>query len=196
MSRLVSAAMAGATRALVQADLGLAETVIAEDNQIDHSGRRCEARACTMLALQAPVAGDLRVVVSAIKVAEKLERMGDLARHIAELTRMRHPDRVLPAALATPVERMGRLATDAAQRVTDTLTHPTGDRFADQDRADDAIDQLHRAVLDQALAADPPYPTQVGVDVALLARYVERFADQAVTVTKQLDYMVTGQKAT
>jgi phosphate transport system protein len=91
---------------------------------------------------------------------------------------------------------MGRLATEAAQRVTHTLTAPTGNCLPQQEREDDAIDQLHRVVLDQVRLADPPYPTRVGVGAALLARYVERFADQAVSVTKQLDYMVTGQKTT
>jgi phosphate transport system protein len=194
MSALTTTAMTRATRALLDADLELAETVISEDAEIDERGRRCETHACILLARQSPVARDLRAVVTAIKVGERIKRMGDLARHIAEIARLRHPQPVLPAELADPFVVMGRLALQTARRVTDTLAAPTGDCLSAQEHTDDDIDALHRMVLDRVCEADPPYPVQVGVDVALLARYYERFADQAVTVSKQLDYMVTGQK--
>src|SRR5436190_1433777 len=101
---------------------------------------------------------------------------------------------------------MSRLTSEAMARATRALVDadlelaeavlaaPTAVDLAEQETTDDAIDQLQRVVLDQVRTADPPYPTQAGIDIALLARYFERFADQAVTVTKQLDYMVTGQR--
>jgi phosphate transport system protein len=196
MSTLTATAITRATRALLEADLALAETVISEDDEIGERGRRCETHACTLLARQTPVARDLRVVVTAIKAGERIERMGDLARHIAEITRLRHPHPVLPADLTSEFALMGQLAAQTAHRVMDTLFAPTGDCHSAQERTDDEIDRLHHVVLERICEADPAYPVQVGVDVALLARYYERFADQAVTVSKQLDYMVTGHKPT
>lgn len=193
MAALTTIAITRATRALVEADLTLAEAVISQDAAIHERARRCEDRACVVLATQAPVARDLRLVVTTIKIAEKLERMGDLARHIAELARLRHPASALPPDLAARFSLIGRLATQASRRVENTLAEPTGDCLPAQDRADDAIDELQDAILDQLRAADPPYPMQAVVDVTLLARYFERFADQAVGVTKNLDYLVTGK---
>jgi phosphate transport system protein len=192
MSSLATEAIRRATQALAEADLVLAEQVISADQELDVRGARCEEHACMLLALQGPVAGDLRMVVTALKVGEKIQRMGDLARHIAELARRRHPDSVLPPGLTGRFVEMGRLAAAASRRVEVALSEPTGDQFAEQDRADDTLDRLHAAVLDEVIGADPPYPTQVGVDVALLARFYERFADQAVAVTRQLDYAVEG----
>ena len=194
MSTLATAAMTRATRALLETDLALAKTVISADTELNERGRNCESHACDLLARQSPVAQDLRIVVTAIKAGERIERMGDLARHIAEIARLRHPHPVLPVQLREEFATMGRLAAQTAARVTDTLLAPTGECVAEQEHTDDEIDRLHHLVINQVGTADPPYPVQVGVDVALLARYYERFADQAVTVSKQLDYMVTGHK--
>ena len=193
MSALATASIALATQALLDADLHLAEQVISADAELDERSARCEELACALLGQPAPGQRELRSVVAAIKVAEKVERMGDLARHVAELARRRHPSPVLPGDLRDRFALLGRLATDAGRRVEQALAAPTGDRLAEQELADDAIDQLRDELLDQVRRAEPPYLTQVGVDVALLARFYERFADQAVTVTRQLDYAVTGQ---
>jgi phosphate transport system protein len=193
MGGLATVAVSRATRALVEADLSLAELVITEDAAIHARARCCEDRASRILALQAPVAGDLRLIVSTIRIAEKLERMGDLARHVAELARLRHPAPVLPPELTDRFSLMGRLATVASQRVEDALAEPTGDKLAEQDQADDAIDDLQDAILDQVRAANPAYPMQNVIDATLLTRYYERFADQAVGITKNLDYLVTGR---
>jgi phosphate transport system protein len=193
MSRLVTEAVCRATRALADADLELAEAVITGDAEIDLRGRRCEEHACALLALQAPVAGDLRAVVTAIRVAEKVERMGDLVRHVAELARRRHPRPVLPPELMERVVLMGELAAESSRQVERTLASPTGDRLPALELADDEIDRLQDEVLDRVRRAEPAYPVEVAVDIALLARYLERFADQAVGVVKHLDYAVTGR---
>jgi phosphate transport system protein len=193
MSGLATAAMARAGEALARADLTLAERVIADDAELDRRSRRCEEHACRLLAQQAPVAGALRAVVAAIKAAEKIERMGDLARHVAELVRMRHPEPVLPADLVPYFARMGRLAVESGRHLENALGRRTGDCLTGQERVDDQVDELHRTVLTRIRRSELRYPVRTSVDAALLARYLERFADQAVGVAKQLDFAVTGR---
>jgi phosphate transport system protein len=192
LSGLVGVAMERATRALLEKDLSLAEQVITDDARIDQHSAWCERHACALLALQAPVAKDLRVVVTAIRAAERLERMGDLARHVAKIARLRHPHLTVPAELGERFARMGQLALLMSRRVEHIIAAPGGVHVLEQQRADDEIDQLQRDILDIITQADPPYPVRVGIDAALLARYFERFADQAVSITRQLDYVVTG----
>lgn len=191
---LVRTAMANATQALADTDLGLAERVIGADDEIDLLAERCADHAHALLALQAPVARDLRVVVTAIQATEKIARMGKLARHVAEIIRLRHPNPVAPTEIIDRLARMGRLAVTACARVEHSIAEPHAVLSARLERADDETDQLQREVVDLVSNADPPYPVHVGVDVALLARYFERFADQAVGITRRLDYVVTGQR--
>ncbi len=192
MCGLAAEAMENATRALLGSDLVLAEQVITDDEELDAAQARCEEHAFVLLALQAPVARDLRLVISAIQAAEKIERMGDLARHVAELTRRRHPACAVPTDLAARFGDMARLAVAAARRVQDIIAAPIQEHFTEQDRADDRIDELHRDILNAVHGDASGRSVRAGVDVALLARFVERFADQAVSITRRLDYIVTG----
>jgi phosphate transport system protein len=194
MCGMARAAMEHATQAMVDVDLSLAEQVITDDAAIQRVGERCAEHACALLALQAPVARDLRTVVTAIQAAEKIGRMGELARHIAEIVRLRHPQPAAPVELIDPLAQMGGLAVVASQRVEAAIAAPSGVLSAHSERADDESDRLQHEVLEQVKHADPPYPVQVGVDVALLARFFERFADQAVGITRRLDYVVTGER--
>jgi len=192
MCGLAAEAMEKATRALLRCDLVLAEQVISDDEELDIARASCADHAFVLLSLHAPVARDLRVVVTSIQVAEKIERMGDLARHVAELARRRHPACAVPAALNGQFVEMGRLAVAAARRVQDIIAAPMEEHFTEQDRADDRIDELHREILTTVQSVAAGCSVRDGVDVALLARFVERFADQAVSVTRRLDYIVTG----
>jgi phosphate transport system protein len=194
MCGMARVAMEHATQAMVDVDLSLAEQVITDDAAIQRVGERCAEHACALLALQAPVARDLRTVVTAIQAAEKIGRMGELARHIAEIVRLRHPQPAAPVELIDPLAQMGGLAVVASQRVEAAIAAPSGVLSAHSERADDESDRLHHEVLERVKHADPPYPVQVGVDVALLARFFERFADQAVGITRRLDYVVTGER--
>jgi phosphate transport system protein len=192
MCGLVRSTMERATRALVETDLHLAEEVITDGDEIRRLGQHCGEQAAAMLALQAPVARDLRTVVTGIQAAEKIERMGDLARHVAEIVRLRHPEPAVPPELIGKFAEMGRLAAAASQAVEDAIAAPDDLHSSALERADDDTDRLQRELLDEVSQHEPPYPVRVGVDVALLARYFERFADQAVSVTRRLDYVVTG----
>jgi phosphate transport system protein len=192
MCGLAADAMEKATRALLRSDLVLAEQVISDDEELDAAQARCEEHTFVLLSLQAPVARDLRLVVSAIQSAEKIERMGDLARHVAELTRRRHPACAVPGDLAGQFGEMARLAVASARRVQDIIAAPMEEHFTEQDRADDRIDELHREILNAVSGGASGRSVREGIDVALLARFVERFADQAVSITRRLDYIVTG----
>jgi phosphate transport system protein len=192
MCCLVGEAMTRATQGLLAPDLNLVEQVITDDAHINRLAEQCDEHARTMLALQSPVARELRTVVTAIKAAEKIERMGDLAKHVATTARMRHPTPTVPAALVEQFAEMARGGVAACEHLERVIAAPTGEDFPALRHADDRVDALHREVLDTLRLAEPPYPIQVAVDVALLARYYERFADQAVSVAKRLDYVVAG----
>jgi phosphate transport system protein len=193
MCGLASEAMTRAARALLTADLAMAEQVITDDEQIKLLAVRCDEHACSLLALQSPVARDLRTVVAAIKAAERLERMGVLARHVAETARMRHPNAAVPPELAEQLAEMARCGVQACNHLERSIAAPSGEDWSALVRADDCVDQLQEQVLEAVGTADPPYPVQVGVDVALLARFLERFSDQAVSIARSLDYVVTGE---
>jgi phosphate transport system protein len=190
--RIAATQMQRAMTALLEVDLRLAERVITDDDELDQLGRHIERHASELLALQSPVARDLRTVVCAIRVGERVERMGDLARHVAELVRLRHPQPAAPAGLADQFAEMGQLAVQACLALEDAIAAPHPSWRA-SDLADDRLDRLQREILDAVSTAEPPYPVQVGVDVALLTRYLERFGDQAVSITGQLDYVATGK---
>jgi phosphate transport system protein len=193
MCDLVAEAMRLATRALLDTDLHLSEQVISADDEVDQLSTRCEELTFSLLALQAPVAKDLRMVVTSMRAAEKIERMGDLASHIAVIARLRYPEPAVPDALTAKFAEMGRLGVQACERLRRAITAPTGSDWPTLVAADDKIDKLHREVLDAVSHADPPYPVRIGVDVALLTRYFERFGDQAVSITRRLDYAATGE---
>jgi phosphate transport system protein len=193
MCGLVSEAMVRASRGLLTTDLALAESVITDGEHITEFAAMCEEHSCSLLALQSPVARDLRVVVTAIKAVEKIERMGALARHVAEIARLRHPSPAVPPQLVDQFGEMARCGVVACNHLERSIAAPSGEDWPAMVRADDRVDQLQREVLEAVSKADPPYPTQVGVDVALLARYLERFSDQAVSIAKRLDYVVTGE---
>jgi phosphate transport system protein len=192
MCGLAGDAMENGVRAVLDADLTLAAQVIDDDMRIDALRASCEERAFELLLLQWPVARDLRLVVTGIQAAEKLERMGDLARHVAELAQRRYPAGAVPAGMTDQVAEMGRLAVRAARGVEQVIATPQDEGFAERERDDDAIDRLQRELLTTLHRRDAPYSVHAAIDVALLARFIERFADQAVSITRRLDYVVTG----
>lgn len=192
MCELVADAMDQATRALLRNDLVLAEQVISGDTRIDDLRAQAEEDAYRLLLLQAPVARDLRLIVTGIRVGEKIERMGGLACHIAELARRRHPESAIAPEMVAGFAEMGQLAARMARSVAQTIADPLEEQAAQRDRDDDRIDELQRELLAAAVHRDGPDAVRIGVDVALLTRFYERFADQAVSVARRLDYIVTG----
>ncbi len=192
---LVTIAIDRATRAFGTSDVALAEEVIEADAIIDEKAIALDELAIEILARQQPVARDLRIVVTALRVSASLERMGDMAEHIAQLARSRFPERAIPKGLKTTFTRMGELDVEVARRLAELLR--TQDlRIAEAIRdADDDIDELHVSVFEKVLGDSWKGEATATVDATLASRYHERFADHAVSVAKKVVYLATGDWA-
>ena len=144
MCGLAAAAMEDATRALLDADLSLAEHVIADHEHIAVMGRQAEETALKLLALQQPVAGDLRRVVCAIHVGADIERMGALAVHVASISRLRHPECALPDDVRASFTEMGSRAVLLGRIAREVLVSSDPEKASRMDDLDDAVDAEHR----------------------------------------------------
>ncbi|WZH35648.1 MAG: phosphate signaling complex protein PhoU [Microbacterium enclense] len=195
IAELVTVAIDRATRAFGSSDVTLAEEVIEADAIIDEKAFELDELAIEILARQQPVARDLRIVVTALRVSASLERMGDMAEHIAQLARSRFPERAIPRGLKTTFTRMGEYDVEVARKLTELLR--TQDlRIADEIRnADDSIDELHISVFEKVLGDTWKGEATATVDATLASRYHERFADHAVSVAKKVVYLATGDWA-
>jgi phosphate transport system protein len=189
----VALAMEKATRALLGADLQLAEQVIDEDIRIDEIRHSAEEKAFALLVLQAPVATDLRIVVSAIHGAGDIERMGDLALHVAQAARRRHPQPVLPDEIAPYFAEMGRVGVALARKAGAVIRSRDLAAAAELESDDDAMDDLHKHMFTVLMDRNWNHGVEAAVDVTLLARFYERYADHAVAVARRIVYVVTGQ---
>ena len=195
ISTLVGDSIENATRSFNESDVSLAEAVIEQDRRIDALASELDELAITILARQQPVARDLRIVVSALRISASLERMGDMAEHIAQLSRYRFPEKVVPKGLRSTFREMGALDVDIARKLTELLeTQDTA--IAEHIRnEDDKVDALHLAVFDKVLGETWKGETADTVDATLASRYHERFADHAVSIAKKVQYLATGDWA-
>ncbi|MDX6273215.1 MAG: phosphate transport system protein [Frankiales bacterium] len=194
MTRLVGSAMARATTALLDADLALAESVIAADDQVDALYRQVEEQALDLLARQSPVAGDLRTVVTSLRIVADLERMGDLADHVASVARRRFPASAVPAELRGTVLEMGQVAQRIVTKAGSVIASRDVDSAAELERDDDAMDSLHKRLFSLILADDWDGGVEAAIDVTLVGRYYERYADHAVSVARRVVFLVTGER--
>jgi phosphate transport system protein len=192
MCGLTAIAMEHATRALLEADLSLAEQVIADHEHIELLGRHAEDTALKLLALQQPVAGDLRTIVGAIHVSADIERMGALAVHVASIARLRHPGCALPDDVRASFAEMGGTAVQLARTAQEVLLSRDPGKAGRLRDEDDAVDAEHRHLF--TLLIDHKWQDGVcsAVDVALLGRYYERFADHAVEIGRRVVFEATG----
>lgn len=189
---LVAESIDNATRAFNESDVSLAETVIADDEQIDTAAAELDELAINILARQQPVARDLRIVVSALRISASLERMGDMAEHIAQLARYRFPDKVVPKSLRGTFAEMGALDVAIARKLVELLKSEDV-KLAEQIRnEDDKVDALHLSVFDKVLGETWKGAAVDTVDATLASRYHERFADHAVSIAKKVQYLATG----
>ena len=192
MAERVEHAITSAGQALATSDLALAEAVIADDLAIDRLERQLDERSIHLLAQQQPVATDLRVVVSALRMAATLERMGDLARHVAEIARGRYPRNAVPQSLTGTFAEMDAASRRLAQRIV-TLLGNRDLRLAEQiETDDDRLDDLHADTFTAMLGGGWTNTPQQTVDVTLLARFYERFGDHGVSISRRIVYLVTG----
>jgi phosphate transport system protein len=192
IAALVAVSIENATTAFNESNVALAETVIADDVKIDAAAVELDELAINILARQQPVARDLRIVVSALRVSASLERMGDMAEHIAQLARYRFPEKVVPKGLRSTFRELGALDVQIAQKLVELLK--TEDvKIAEEIRNDDdKIDALHLSVFDKVLGETWKGATVDTVDATLASRYHERFADHAVSIAKKVQYLATG----
>jgi phosphate transport system protein len=196
MCGLAGTSMERATQALLQADLHLAEEVITDYEGIVLRAKAAEERAFSLLALQAPVAGDLRAIVSSIRNVADVDRMGALALHVAKLARRRHPDKALPEEVNGYFTEMGRIAVDMGNSVKDVVLSGDPERAAQLDDDDDDMDNLHRHLFSVLMDREWEHSAATAVDVTLLSRYYERFADHAVEIARRVIFQVTGESGT
>lgn len=193
MTNSVRIAVQDATKSLVEADLTIAERVIKDDSIIDQMNRDIEEKCFLLLARQAPVAGELRTVVSTIKMIAGLGRMGDLAAHVAKIARMRYPERAIPAELEDSFLTMGAIADDMIRSASRTLRDRDVDAATKLAAQDEKMDLLRKNQFEQLLSDNWPGTVEQAVDVALLGRYYERIADHAVSMASRIIYLVTGE---
>lgn len=193
LANKVLEAIDNANESLQNNDLELAEKVIDADSVIDILVAEIDKEAATFLALQAPVAVDLRVVIAALKMSVAMERMGDLARHISSQVRIRHPKPALPAPFEDVFLQFGRSAHRIAVSMVQLLENPGLGAVPMISNIDQELDELHLRVFTLIAEADMSVvtPSQIA-DVTLLARYYERFGDQAVNVSQKVEYLLTG----
>jgi phosphate transport system protein len=195
MARLVGSAMGRATTALLDADLELAESVITADAKINELHHDLENRAIDLLARQQPVATDLRIVVTSLRMSADLERCGDLARHVAKVARLRYPENAVPNDLHPTILEMGQLAQRLVAKAGRVIATKDVDAALQLEQDDDAMDALHRDLFAHLIDDRWQHGIETGVDVTLIGRYYERFADHAVSVAKRVVFLVTGEHA-
>ena len=189
---LVADSIDNATRAFNESNVSLAETVIADDARIDVAAAELDELAINILARQQPVARDLRVVVSALRISASLERMGDMSEHIAQLARYRFPDKVVPKSLRGTFKEMGALDVEIARKLVELLETEDVEIAEHIRNEDDKIDALHLSVFDKVLGETWKGEAIDTVDATLASRYHERFADHAVSISKKVQYLATG----
>jgi phosphate transport system protein len=190
MTQKVSVAMEKSKEALRTNDLELAEEVIAADVEIDRLQLELDKSAAEILALQAPVARDLRVVIATLRMSASIERMGDLARHVSQQVRIRFPESAVPDDFRQVLKDMTTAAVRIAHAIQELVSEPGLDAVPTIDDLDETLDTLHLAVFTK-IAGSNLSPSQVA-DVTLLSRYLERFGDHAVSIAQRIEYLLTG----
>ncbi len=189
----VQVAVARATESLLEGDAEIAESVISADAQIDHARERIEEHAFSLLSLQQPVAGDLRTIVAALRMVADLERMGDLAVHVAKIARLRVPSTAVPKDAEPTIRRMAMVAELMVGKAAEVIGDRDIKAAAELSEIDEEMDQLRRSSFRELLGSDWQHGIEPAVDIALLGRYYERIADHAVSVANRVVYVVTGE---
>jgi phosphate transport system protein len=185
-------AMTKAAEALRSANLVLAEQVIDADDRIDELDRQLNEQGVALLALQAPVSRDLRQVISALRLSATLERMGDLAQHVAMVARGRFPDHVVGGSAHDLLIEMADEAVRVADDVVDLVVNVDLETARRIEEKDHILDALHLKTFDLVLDESNQLTRQEIVDVILLGRYLERFGDHGVSAAHRINYLVTG----
>jgi phosphate transport system protein len=189
----VRAALSQATDALLHADLSAAELVISGDLAIDEARERIENDSFEILARQAQVAGDLRMLVASLRMVADLERMGDLSVHIAKVARLRYPTKAVPAVLEPVIGEMAKTADEMIAAAAEIVATRDVHAAQELEQSDDEMDRLRQSMFRTLLSDDWSEGVEPAVDMALLGRYYERIGDHAVSMARRIVFLVTGQ---
>ena len=195
LTAMVSESMSKATTALLSCDLKLAEEVIAADLKIDDYQHDIDSRIIDIIARQQPVASDLRALVTALRMGSDLERMGDLSHHVAKIARMRYPDAAVPTELVETITAMGKAAIKITDKTGVVISTRNTEMALEVERDDDEIDGLHRQLIGVLIEPTWTYGIETAIDITLLIRYYERYADHAVSISRRVYFLVTGKFA-
>lgn len=182
-----------ATVALLECDEAAATEVIDGAAELEELREVSEQHAFELLLLEAPVARDLRQVMSGIYIVEHFTRMAALAGHIARVARRRYPNAVVPEAVVPLVRELAERDSALARQLSDLLTDRDVEKALSLDAQDDAVDALHTTLMKQISDEAWPHGSVSAVDLALLARYYERFADHTVSIANRIVYLATGE---
>jgi len=193
MAIAAGAAMNQATQALLNSDLSAAEAVISGDDQIDELTSEVERRCYDAAALQQPVATDLRIVIGSLRISSSLERMGDLAVHVAKQARLRYPNSSIPSELRATFTEMGALADAITSKTATVISTKDVSLGPDIERYDSEMDRLHRELFTTVLSPSWSHGVEAAIDATLLSRYYERYADHAVSIARRVVHVVTGE---
>jgi len=192
---MVSESMSKATTSILSCDLKLAEEVIAADEKIDEYQHDIDSRIIDIIARQQPVASDLRALVTALRMGSDLERMGDLAHHVSKIARMRHPNSAVPPELIQTITSMGSAVIKITNKTGVVISTRDTDMALEVERDDDEIDGLHRQLIGVLIEPTWKHGIETAIDLTLLGRYYERYADHAVSISRRVYFLVTGKFA-
>jgi phosphate transport system protein len=193
MTYEVQVAVARATHALLTADAEVAEQVISDDAAIDAARERVENKSFELLALQQPVAKDLRMLIAGLRMVADLERMGDLSVHVAKVARLRVPQVAVPAEMVPTIQRMAQVAEKMVGTAAVVIAERDVDGARRMEEDDEEMDLLRRSSFRLMLDEAWPHGVEPAVDIALLGRYYERIADHSVSLARRVVYLVTGE---
>jgi phosphate transport system protein len=192
MCGLAGVAMKRATQALLEADIDAAEQVISDHDRIVAMRAQVEKEAFSLLALQQPVAGELRAIFSSIQIIADVERMGALAVHVAKIARKRDPKHALPEEVRDCFADMAKVAIALGDSAKQVLVSRDPQKAAQLHEQDDAMDDLYKHLFSVLIDRQWKHSVSVGVDAALLGRFYERFADHAVEIGRRVIFMGSG----
>lgn len=193
LSESVTEIMEKASMAFLNSDVKKADEAIALAEVSEQRALAIDELAIRILSRQSPVARDLRILVSALRISASLERMGSLAGHIATIARFRYPESAVPETLRKTFSEMGALDCALSRKLTQLLRNTDVDLARSIQAEDERVDELHRSVFDLVLSDAWKENAIYTVDVTLASRYHERFADHVVDISAKVAYLTTGE---
>jgi len=179
--------------AFLESDVALADEALALADSNERKALDLDELVIKILAIQSPVARDLRILVSALRISASLERMGALASHVAAIARYRFPGSAIPDSLRSTFTEMAKIDLELADKAIDLLGNPDVDLAREIQARDEAVDLLHRKVFEVVLASTWSENAMYTVDVTLASRYFERFADHVVDISSKVSFLQTGE---